>query len=384
MDSKALRDVIRSRHRERRYVEETQLGGILIPLIKLCGFKVIIYGCEIDTPALLNYLLCYDVVPEAIFDRDEDKVDRLIYDIRICPIYKLDEFENQDDVFVIINIHDFACFKAQDVTSILQRYGLNKYYVISEPERSVVNSYSVSWHDKGRGQYYIDHEEELIQTYKSLLDSESRQTMCEYIRTYMESGVYSLHQIDGKYKYFYGETDGKATDLYIHRRDEIWINCGANIGDSIFLYFALGLTCKRILAYEANKSAFLTLKRNIDYLPDRFKNIVVSVNEYIDENTDFEKFLNVGERVSLINADIEGSEQELVRKLSQRIIKDRPVLALCAYHRADDLTELPKLIRDIVDDYVFVLRKYEASPSNISRNAEIVLYAIPKERSIKV
>ena len=50
------------------------------------------------------------------------------------------------------------------------------------------------------------------------------------------------------------------------------------------------------------------------------------------------------------------------------------------YHKASDLIEIPNYIQSIVDDYYLVLRKYESSVENIRRTAELVLYAIPKER----
>ena len=74
---------------------------------------------------------------------------------------------------------------------------------------------------------------------------------------------------------------------------------------------------------------------------------------------------------------------ELVKSMSSRIRKDRPVLALSAYHKAEDLTDLPEYINSIVDDYIFILRKYEASLYSYNRAAELVLYAIPSERKGK-
>ena len=82
----------------------------------------------------------------------------------------------------------------------------------------------------------------------------------------------------------------------------------------------------------------------------------------------------------MINADIEGGELALLKSMKGLISSARPVLAICAYHKAEDLVTLPRYIRESVNNYCFVLRKYESNVENVRRTAELVLYAIPEER----
>ncbi len=73
---------------------------------------------------------------------------------------------------------------------------------------------------------------------------------------------------------------------------------------------------------------------------------------------------------TFIKMDIEGSEQEALRGC-KRIIRDfRPKLAVCVYHRPDDLYEIPALIKDMNPKYRLYLRQYSNS------RHETVLYAI--------
>lgn len=44
----------------------------------------------------------------------------------------------------------------------------------------------------------------LERTYSLFKDDESKRVMCEFLRTYMSCGVYSLQQCDGRIKYIYG------------------------------------------------------------------------------------------------------------------------------------------------------------------------------------
>ena len=68
--------------------------------------------------------------------------------------------------------------------------------------------------------------------------------------------------------------------------------------------------------------------------------------------------------------DIEGSEQEALRG-SMRIIKEfHPKLAICVYHKWEDLYEIPVMIKEWNPDYRLYLCQYSELGS------ETVLYAL--------
>lgn len=75
------------------------------------------------------------------------------------------------------------------------------------------------------------------------------------------------------------------------------------------------------------------------------------------------------ERVTLIKMDVEGAELESLRGSKNTITKNHPRLAICVYHRAEDLWEIPGYILSLVPEYKFYLRHYS------SRDYETVLYA---------
>ncbi len=59
---------------------------------------------------------------------------------------------------------------------------------------------------------------------------------------------------------------------------------------------------------------------------------------------------------NFIKLDIEGAEGEAVRGAERIIREQKPVLAVCVYHRPADLWELPLLIRRLHDGYRMYLR----------------------------
>lgn len=76
------------------------------------------------------------------------------------------------------------------------------------------------------------------------------------------------------------------------------------------------------------------------------------------------------DRPTFIKMDIEGAEMEAL-KGSQKIIQAyRPKLAICIYHRPEDLFEIPLFIKELREDYRLLIRQYEDS------RFETVCYAI--------
>jgi FkbM family methyltransferase len=62
--------------------------------------------------------------------------------------------------------------------------------------------------------------------------------------------------------------------------------------------------------------------------------------------------------VSLIKADVEGAELEMLRGARRTIAKHRPKLLISAYHRTSHLFEIPRLIDEINGDYEIYLRNH--------------------------
>lgn len=57
------------------------------------------------------------------------------------------------------------------------------------------------------------------------------------------------------------------------------------------------------------------------------------------------------ESVNFIKLDVEGHERQALLGARATIQRCRPVLAICAYHRWDDLWRLPTLVRELLPEY---------------------------------
>ena len=85
--------------------------------------------------------------------------------------------------------------------------------------------------------------------------------------------------------------------------------------------------------------------------------------------------LLAGKQADFIKLDIEVAERKALIGAQNIIKTNKPILAICVYHRPEDLFEVPLLIKTFCQsEYSFYIRQYRFGQS------ETVLYAMPKSR----
>ncbi|MCR5261552.1 MAG: FkbM family methyltransferase [Candidatus Gastranaerophilales bacterium] len=87
----------------------------------------------------------------------------------------------------------------------------------------------------------------------------------------------------------------------------------------------------------------------------------ITIDDFVAQN-------NI-EKIDFIKMDIEGSEEDALKGAKKTISKFKPKLAICAYHKKDDLCILPQLIKSIVPEYKLYLNHYTINAT------ETVLFA---------
>ncbi len=379
---KLLKNIINA-----EYVHEYEIIDDFAIALSLCVIKnmdVFVYGGGTDSYSFIKFLHTYGIHPKKVLDMDEKKNGTFLDHVEIIhPSHLIDHVTDAGNTFIFIHTAFFRGMKEQDIIKFIVKAGVSQYYPLTKEDRYIITSNTSYWVDQNRELFYQNHVEQLEDTLSLLEDECSCRVMLEYLRTYLQKDVYRLEQLPCRYKYFYdyNRQNKSPVKLYQHKEDEVWLNCGAYKGDNIFYYFAAVLKAKRIFAVEGDKKMAEELCENVNRLPESYKDLISIKNAFIDGHTDFNELLEKN-RVTLLNADIEGYELSLLKTCKNVIRSDRPVIAICMYHKKEDLIEIPQCIHSIVKDYKFYLRKYGAHYGNENRNKELVLYAVPEERTI--
>ncbi len=76
------------------------------------------------------------------------------------------------------------------------------------------------------------------------------------------------------------------------------------------------------------------------------------------------------EKITFIKMDIEGAELEALKGCCNIIKRDKPKLAICIYHKPEDMYEIPMYIKELVPEYKLYIRAYS------NRQFETILYAV--------
>jgi FkbM family methyltransferase len=177
---------------------------------------------------------------------------------------------------------------------------------------------------------------------------------------------------------------------------EVFVDCGAFDGDTIaqFCERTQG-KYKKIYAFECDPHNAGKLRENMSRIEKigggdvillekgvfsspghLFFDAKANTDSHIDESggvsieVDSIDHVTQGEDVSFIKMDIEGSELEALRGAQNTIRQHKPKLAVCVYHRQEDLVTIPQYILSLREDYRLYLRHY----GNFL--AETVLYAV--------
>ncbi len=180
-------------------------------------------------------------------------------------------------------------------------------------------------------------------------------------------------------------------DVFEPLADEVYVDAGAFDGSDVqaFSRWTNG-NYKKIFAFEPVSSMCDVIRQNV-----REKNIpnveicnyavwnrketlkfsesgagssVTEAGEYEVSGTDIDSVVK-DEKVTFIKMDVEGSELKALEGAKQTILNNRPRLAICIYHKPEDIIEIPFYILSLVPEYKFYIRHYA------SNMWETVLYA---------
>lgn len=215
-------------------------------------------------------------------------------------------------------------------------------------------------------------------------DEQSKQILLERIQCYLTSSPITASPTT--LQYF-------DPEIIALSNDEIFVDGGMYTGDTANVFFKMtGNHYKHYYGFEPDEKNFrianenLLGQANLTLVPQglwskdgqlTFSQSLTSSSR-VDENgggsfvqvTSLDRYFCNKTPPTFIKMDIEGAELEALKGAADIISQHKPKLAICAYHKPEDLYTLPEWIKSCRKDYQFYLRHYTASIY------ETVLYAI--------
>lgn len=221
-------------------------------------------------------------------------------------------------------------------------------------------------------------------TYNMLADDKSRQILLDRIKFCLTDTLISHDPLDNVYF---------DPQLMILSENEVFVDCGMFTADTAELFFKhtdnkythyYGFepdeqNLKIAREFLSNQPNITTIGKGLWSTETRLKfqngdligSMVCEEGESSIQVTSLDGYFADKPHVpTIIKMDIEGSELEALKGAEGIIRKYKPRLAICIYHKPEDMYTLPDIIKSFRNDYIFYLRQYSDT------FCDTVLYAI--------
>jgi FkbM family methyltransferase len=235
--------------------------------------------------------------------------------------------------------------------------------------------------------FYIQNKDQIFKTYELLSDAESKRQYILQLEYRFKIDFNSLPKSDSHNQYF-------PNGIINLSENEVFLDAGAYDGDT-FLEFYKRVNGKYInyIALEPDPKNFEVIQLNLE----SYNNVVIDPFA-VGERHEFLNFNSTGgEGASISNEgdvsvecvsidekyikykptflkfDIEGAELDALKGAQNVIQQFTPTIAVCIYHKPQDIFEIPLWINDLNPNYNFFVRTHGHD------GFEFVLYAVSKK-----
>ncbi len=353
------------------YREPVGSATVIPDLVRRKPYSVIVYGAGALGYLNVFWLRRNGIEPMLVVDGDKEKDGTDFFGVPVCHIDSLSEKIQSSPASVLAVVAVTAWETDSDMRERIKTDLLGAGCAEALYNKSPMVNPKTGW-----SFHFAQYKDRFFSTLERLADEESRETFLEYMRSMMHGDFYRRPTLTTREKYF-------SNELYKWLDDEVFVDCGAYCGDSIFNFVNMRDTFAAIHSFECNSRYYEELQKNIEYLPEEIRKKIHTYHVKLGKEGDSSlDALLKGKSVSLVKMDLEGVEDEVLKGAGALIRTHNPVLAICAYHRWYDLTRLPALISKYQPRYKLFVRKYNCVHL-CHPYSELVLYAVPPTRLVK-
>lgn len=315
-------------------------------------------------------------------DNDAGKQGREIVPGIYCRSPK-DMREYTADEIAVLNT---TLFHVAEIQACIADLGLSGCLVPPLQEDTCRRGFASFLYRVGNARLYASHLSELWEAANLLADDESLSVFASAIRCRVSDenltgDLLSLPQ------YFPKEI------RELLGRDEVFYDCGAYIGDTTEAFVEQTKeNFRAVYAFEMDPSIFKQLEsnrrlkdgrislfpfgvsdcnRSVDFTPMvegegssyaiRFSgNLIASAEAQLRSLDALREEGVLAEPATFVKMDIEGAEMDALQGMQRMIAQYKPKLAVCVYHKPEDLWEIPLYIHKLVPGYRLILRQHSS------------------------
>lgn len=338
------------------YIKEQNIWDFL----KNGDKPIVLYGMGLGAEKIMDTMAELGIEVSDIFASDEFVRG---HSFRGYKVLKYSEIcEKYDDFYVVL------CF-ASRLDSVIERIAeINKEHTVFAPDVPVAGGGLFT------REYIKENEDKFDFVYNNLADDESKRVYLGILR----------FKVSGKIEYLLSSFADKGSvyrDILTLTEKETILDLGAYDGDTIREFCeATNGKYASITALEPDAKNYKKLLKNTEgmcnvtclnmgawnkedtliFSTKAGRNSRLSAEGTGVKVTDID---TLSIPASFIKMDIEGSELRALCGMKQTIIKYKPKLYVCAYHRNEDLFSLPLKIWNICPDYKIYFRHSKYIPA---------------------
>lgn len=321
--------------------------------LKETSLPIVLYGMGNGTDMVMEKLSEIGVTPAEVFASDEFVRG---HSFRGYKVIKYSDVCEKYEDFVIV-----VCFAVHDDAMLEKIRKMSEEHTLFAPNVPIVDDGVFT------REFIEKHDKEFDEAFSLLSDEFSRQSYLDILN----------FKVSGKTEYLF-KCQKNKDEIYSEYlnlgESEIFMDLGAYDGDTVREFLkATDQKYDRIIAVEADEKNYRKLtdktsgieriktynlavwdkKETLFFEKKKGRNSKLSSAGKVEVQADSVDNILNGERITMLKMDIEGSEERALEGAKKTILKHRPKLYVCAYHRNDDMFRLPLKINEICKGYKF-------------------------------
>lgn len=353
-------------------------------IVKMQTMKnpIVLFGAGNTREFNLEYFRALGILPAAFCDNAADKIGGKVGELDILSFLQVKE--RYPDAYFYITTQLYYCELCEQILK-------GGYAPEQISEYDII--FQLLW-EKDCMNYYMEHMQELEKLYEDLTDERSREVLLNRLHFLRTRKRKYLTAVREKNQYF-------SEELIDYTKVDCFVDLGMYTGDTIFQFLEVTKgKYKKIYGFEPDEQIYQTAKENLK----GFDNITlvkkgtsdfdgqVQVAQALGVMQSIESgvFEDRGEECNffevckldtffksqetpngMLKLDIEGAEMATLHGGMEWIEKNRPVIAVCVYHKQEDILEIPVFCKSLVPEYKIYFRHYS------DNQTETVCYLIP-------